>query len=346
MVNPPRDEIPRIRLRLQEYGPVGDANVFYWFQNRKARSKNKPRAARGGARSAHLPSRAPPARHAAAPLVTPPPQLAPRIQTQQQAVQLLASPVPQRQAPTSSSSSSSDLSSGSSRPATTKPAAAQAMSATEAMDLLGPLAAACPQVYNHGHQPVASSPKSQQDHLAAADEAISLPWQQGYCLSAAELAAILGAQYRHVPAVQQHTPAVPLLGLCNNEVAAPPPTINGGHRSCANWAQGLGQCWPSGTADHHQLCKNTTAASNTVVTKEVAHEADATKPGLLQYDFGVSAAMDVVSSAVVTLPLSSPSDAAVTVASVAAATAGLTGGLAATTAANGFVTGFDQFQGM
>jgi hypothetical protein len=337
MVNPPRDEIPRIRLRLQEYGPVGDANVFYWFQNRKARSKNKPRAAR----SVLLPSRAPPARHAAAALVTPPPQPAPRIQTQ-----LLASPVQQQQAPTSSSSSSSDRSSGSSRPATAKPAAAQAMSATEAMDLLGPLAAACPLVYYHGHQPVASSPKSQQDHVAAADEAIFLPWQQGYCLSAAELAAILGAQYRHVPAVQPHTPAVPFLGLCNKEVAAPPPTINGGHRSCANWAQGLGQCWPSGTADHHQLCKSTTAASNTVVTKEVAHEADATKPGLLQYGFGVSAAMDVVSPAVVTLPLPSSSDAAVTVASVAAATAGLTGGLAATTAANGFDTSFDQYQGM
>lgn len=41
MVNPPRDEIRRIRAQLQEYGQVGDANVFYWFQNRKSRSKNK-----------------------------------------------------------------------------------------------------------------------------------------------------------------------------------------------------------------------------------------------------------------------------------------------------------------
>ncbi|KAF0927202.1 hypothetical protein E2562_031004 [Oryza meyeriana var. granulata] len=45
MVNPPRDEIRRIRLQLQEYGQVGDANVFYWFQNRKSRTKNKLRAA-------------------------------------------------------------------------------------------------------------------------------------------------------------------------------------------------------------------------------------------------------------------------------------------------------------
>ncbi|KVH97030.1 Homeodomain-containing protein [Cynara cardunculus var. scolymus] len=43
MVNPPRDEIRKIRARLQEYGQVGDANVFYWFQNRKSRSKHKNR---------------------------------------------------------------------------------------------------------------------------------------------------------------------------------------------------------------------------------------------------------------------------------------------------------------
>ncbi|KAG4124271.1 hypothetical protein ERO13_D10G029500v2 [Gossypium hirsutum] len=43
MVNPPRDEIRKIRAQLQEYGQVGDANVFYWFQNRKSRSKPKVR---------------------------------------------------------------------------------------------------------------------------------------------------------------------------------------------------------------------------------------------------------------------------------------------------------------
>lgn len=43
MVNPPRDEIRKIRIQLQEYGQVGDANVFYWFQNRKSRSKHKLR---------------------------------------------------------------------------------------------------------------------------------------------------------------------------------------------------------------------------------------------------------------------------------------------------------------
>ncbi|KAJ4821632.1 Wuschel homeobox protein [Rhynchospora pubera] len=43
MVNPPREEIRKIRLQLQQYGQVGDANVFYWFQNRKSRTKNKQR---------------------------------------------------------------------------------------------------------------------------------------------------------------------------------------------------------------------------------------------------------------------------------------------------------------
>ncbi|CAN0853224.1 WUSCHEL-related homeobox 9 [Linum grandiflorum] len=44
IVNPPRDEIRRIRVQLQEFGQVGDANVFYWFQNRKSRSKHKLRS--------------------------------------------------------------------------------------------------------------------------------------------------------------------------------------------------------------------------------------------------------------------------------------------------------------
>ncbi|KAL6538669.1 hypothetical protein OROGR_012657 [Orobanche gracilis] len=43
MVNPPRDEIRKITFQLQEYGQVGDANVFYWFQNRKSRTKHKQR---------------------------------------------------------------------------------------------------------------------------------------------------------------------------------------------------------------------------------------------------------------------------------------------------------------
>nr|AGL53587.1 WUSCHEL homeobox protein WOX8D [Picea abies] len=41
MVNPTRKEIKIIRAQLEEFGQVGDVNVFYWFQNRKARSKRK-----------------------------------------------------------------------------------------------------------------------------------------------------------------------------------------------------------------------------------------------------------------------------------------------------------------
>ncbi|XP_010518783.1 PREDICTED: WUSCHEL-related homeobox 8-like [Tarenaya hassleriana] len=51
MINPPRDEIKKIRIRLQEYGQVGDANVFYWFQNRKSRTKHKLRLLQQNLRS-------------------------------------------------------------------------------------------------------------------------------------------------------------------------------------------------------------------------------------------------------------------------------------------------------
>ncbi|KAJ1284689.1 hypothetical protein BS78_03G224300 [Paspalum vaginatum] len=284
MINPPRDEIPRIRLLLQEYGQ---------------------------------------------PLTT----------QHHQVHQLLASPA--AQAPTSSSSSSSDRSSGSSKPA------AQPMSATAAMDLLGPLAAACPQMYYHQGQPVAPAAHravQQQDHLVASDdETIFQQWPQGCCLSAAEVAAILGGQYALVPAQQQPPalPAGPFLGLCNEAVTAP--TTITGHRTCA-WGAGLGQFWTGGGADHHQLIgRNTTAATNCVsVAREVAHD-DATKLGLLQYSFGVSTDVEAASAAAVSLVASSP-DAAVTVAATTAG-AGLTGLPARTTAPAGVVANYDLLQG-
>ncbi|KAF1886791.1 hypothetical protein Lal_00046028 [Lupinus albus] len=43
MVNPPKDETIRIRKLLQKFGTVGDANVFYWFQNRRSRSRRRQR---------------------------------------------------------------------------------------------------------------------------------------------------------------------------------------------------------------------------------------------------------------------------------------------------------------
>ncbi|XP_072960793.1 WUSCHEL-related homeobox 11-like [Typha angustifolia] len=52
MVNPPKDETVRIRKLLEKFGAVGDANVFYWFQNRRSRSRRRQRqmqaAASGG----------------------------------------------------------------------------------------------------------------------------------------------------------------------------------------------------------------------------------------------------------------------------------------------------------
>ncbi|KAG2590675.1 hypothetical protein PVAP13_5NG424100 [Panicum virgatum] len=337
MVNPPRDEIPRIRMRLLEYGQVGDANVFYWFQNRKSRSKNKLRTA-GTARA--------PARGvaAAAPVVATPPAVQAPQQLLTQQVQLLPSPA---QAPTSSSSSSSDRSSGSSRPAAKR--AAQEMSSTAAMDLLGPLAAAWPQMYYQG-QPVAptSAPAHKVQNLVSSDEPIFQPWQQGYCLSAAEVAAIIAGQYMPVPVQQQPPPSLPagaFLGLCN-EVTGPAIT---GQRNCA-WGAGLGQyCTGGGSADHHQLelSKNTTtAAAANAVAREVAHE-DSTKLGLLPYCFGDSTAVDAASVAA-TSPLAATPDAAVTVASVAASTAGLAGLPASTVVPNGVVASYDllQLQGL
>ncbi|KAL4323455.1 hypothetical protein GQ457_11G014770 [Hibiscus cannabinus] len=43
MVNPSKDETVRIRKLLEKFGSVGDANVFYWFQNRRSRSRRRQR---------------------------------------------------------------------------------------------------------------------------------------------------------------------------------------------------------------------------------------------------------------------------------------------------------------
>ncbi|PIN15629.1 hypothetical protein CDL12_11736 [Handroanthus impetiginosus] len=67
MVNPPRDEIRKIRAQLQEYGQVGDANVFYWFQNRKSRSKHKQRQLQNNKLSQLPPTTTPPPITATAP---------------------------------------------------------------------------------------------------------------------------------------------------------------------------------------------------------------------------------------------------------------------------------------
>ncbi|RCV30391.1 hypothetical protein SEVIR_6G090000v4 [Setaria viridis] len=43
MVNPAKDETARIRRLLERFGAVRDANVFYWFQNRRSRSRRRAR---------------------------------------------------------------------------------------------------------------------------------------------------------------------------------------------------------------------------------------------------------------------------------------------------------------
>lgn len=43
MVNPPKEETIKIRKLLEKFGNVGDANVFYWFQNRRSRSRRRQR---------------------------------------------------------------------------------------------------------------------------------------------------------------------------------------------------------------------------------------------------------------------------------------------------------------
>jgi hypothetical protein len=219
VVNPPRDEIRRIRLRLQEYGHVADANVFYWFQNRKSRTKNKLRAAQAAAQGQPPTGRAAltraPAPYAApAPPVTPP--------------RHLLAPAGTLQGPTSSSSSSSDRSSGSSRSVTMKPAASQAMLPPSAATTLGLFAPAPPasspalsacQLYrlqSHPMQMLApttsvrelinSTPESPPPHL------LQWPPQSQY-LPATELGGVLGS-HAHTPV----SPSAHLSSLCNEAV--------------------------------------------------------------------------------------------------------------------------------
>ncbi|KAL1553888.1 WUSCHEL-related homeobox [Salvia divinorum] len=62
MVNPPKDETVRIRKLLEKFGSVADANVFYWFQNRRSRSRRRQRQVQATLTAAEQP---PPQPHAA-----------------------------------------------------------------------------------------------------------------------------------------------------------------------------------------------------------------------------------------------------------------------------------------
>nr|ANC94880.1 WUSCHEL homeobox protein [Pinus pinaster] len=48
VTNPTPKEIKRIRAQLQQFGEIRDASVFYWFQNKKARTKQRQRPLHSG----------------------------------------------------------------------------------------------------------------------------------------------------------------------------------------------------------------------------------------------------------------------------------------------------------
>ncbi|KAL5202096.1 hypothetical protein ABZP36_013048 [Zizania latifolia] len=257
MVNPPREDIRRIRMQLQEYGQVGDANVFYWFQNRKSRTKNKLRAA-----GQLQPGRAALARACVA---APAPMTPPRHL-----------PAATGVAPTSSSSSSSDRSSGSSKSVkpvalTTSPVAvAQGMLPATAIDLLSPTPTpilpppAC-QIYYHTHPmstPTALT-RNHQNQLSSQESL--LQWPQSPYRPATELGGVLGSH--------THTPFSPgvLIGLCNEALGQEMMDM-----SCSN--KGFG---------HHYMDNNTCRAeimsSKTDPASAVIMDDEKARLGLLHY---------------------------------------------------------------
>ncbi|NP_001403178.1 WUSCHEL-related homeobox 12 isoform 2 [Zea mays] len=317
MVNPPRDEIRRIRLQLQEYGPVGDANVFYWFQNRKSRTKHKLRAAgqlqpSGSGRSALQ------ARACAPAPVTPPRNLQ------------LAAAAPVAP-PTSSSSSSSDRSSGSSSsksvtvtpttavalasPAGAAPAAVfrqQGVMPTTAMDLLTPLpsssaALAARQLYYQYHsQIMAPAAPPMPDTVIASPEQFLPQWQQGgqqhYYLPATELGGVLDghSHHTHEPPAAIHRPVSlspsVLFGLCNEALR---------QDYCADISvvptKGLGhghQFWNSTT------CGSDMGNSNSKIdaVSAVIRDDEKSRLGLLHY-YGLAGATTTAAAAVAPAPL-------------------------------------------
>ncbi|KAJ1264091.1 hypothetical protein BS78_09G235800 [Paspalum vaginatum] len=306
MVNPPRDEIRRIRLQLQEYGPVGDANVFYWFQNRKSRTKHKLRAAgqlQPSGRAALARACAPPQAPAPAPGPVTPPR------------HLLAAPV----APTSSSSSSSDRSSGSSksvRLAAVAPSSSTAVfhgvvAPSTAMDLLTPTPAlAARQLYYHS-QLMAAPAVLPMPELITSPEPFLLQWQQagGHYLPATELGGVLGlGAHTHEPAMHRAvTPSV-LLGMCSEALGLDCVDIS----SSSSKGLSHGQYWnnPYGS----DLSSNKTDAVSAVIRDD-----EKARLGLLNYGcFGATTGTAAAAAAAVTsVPLAAPVLAAAADASTA-----------------------------
>ncbi|KAK3134826.1 hypothetical protein QOZ80_5BG0411210 [Eleusine coracana subsp. coracana] len=336
MVNPARDEIRRIRLQLSEHGPVGDANVFYWFQNRKSRTKHKLRAAGQLQPSA----RASLMRAATAPVTPPRHNL-----------------LPPAVAPTSSSSSSSDRSSGSSNKSVMKPPppavaipAAGFLPAT-AMDFLTPppyLAAR--QLYYHSQIVAPPPPPPIVPHttpelmmITSPDPLLLQQWQQSH-QSYMPATTELGAQYAHAPpATPTHSPVVSpnvLLGLCNEALGQEDCVVNI-NSSNSNKGLGLGhghQYWNSCSSD--ELSAKTDDAVSAVIR-------DDEKAGLgspLHYDFGVTTAAVATSGGPLAVPVNAARDAGSTAVMLQSAAAASPMNNVAVAAPSAVLT--DQLQGL
>ncbi|KAG0519225.1 hypothetical protein BDA96_09G246300 [Sorghum bicolor] len=337
MVNPSRDEIRRIRLQLQEYGPVGDANVFYWFQNRKSRTKHKLRAAgqlQPSARAALARACAPPAP------VTPPRHLQ------------LAAAAPPPVAPTSSSSSSSDRSSGSSSKSVTpttavalaSPVVVQGVIPTTAMDLLTPLppsaaALAARQLY-YQYQSQIMAPANappMPDLMIASPEPLLPQWQQGeqHYLPATELGGVLGG-HTHTPheppAMHRAVSLSPsaLFGMCNEALGQDYADI-----SIVSKGLGHGQFWNNDTTCGSDLSNTKTDAVSAVIRDD-----EKARMGLFHY-YGLAGATNAA-AAVASAPLAAAAAADASTAAMLLPSSAPSNAAAATSAA--VLT--DQLQGL
>uniref|UniRef100_A0ACD5TDT9 Uncharacterized protein n=1 Tax=Avena sativa TaxID=4498 RepID=A0ACD5TDT9_AVESA len=294
VVNPPRDEIRRIRLRLQEYGHVADANVFYWFQNRKSRTKNKLRAAQAAAQGQPLTGRAALTRAPAPQAVPAPPVTPPR--------HLFAPLVgPFQRQPTSSSSSSSDRSSGSSRSVTMKPAASQEMlpppPASTTIGLFAPAPFSACQLYCMQSQPMPTPTPSVRELITSTTEPppppLLLQWpSQSQYLPATELGGVLGSNVHTLV-----SPGVSLSDMCNNAALGQHEIVDTTH--CSKLGLGGGQFFSTTTTD---LPIHRTDAVSAVFTED-----EKARLGLPHYGLGALTAAADVSAAAAVLPYAAPS---------------------------------------
>ncbi|KQK04862.2 hypothetical protein BRADI_2g16444v3 [Brachypodium distachyon] len=279
VVNPPRDEIRRIRARLQEFGPVADANVFYWFQNRKSRTKHKLRQAAASAARASSSSSSP----APAPPVTPPP---PRKHL------VLGSN-------NSSSSSSSDRSSGSSSGGGKAASVVKPPSAAMAADLFAPLSG-CSQLYYNRHPMLTAAPEPQPAPLTLQWPPPSQSQQQySYYLPATELGGVVlgsgsGHAHAHAQAPSMASPGA--AALLDGALGLTQDSIDG----MSSYAAVKGPCDTNG-----QFSINAAAASvgvsdammSAAVFTEEEDKASWLGGGRLLHYASAAATSDVVSTA-------------------------------------------------